>query len=304
MALLMVGAVLGETSTNLVTGCALFLLLIVGLLVLVIPADKSVLFAGSFVVDGFGRFMKILALIGSGAAIVMSIGFLELPSRRMFEYAVLILLATTGMMVLISAGDLIALYLGLELMSLSLYVVAAIDRDNVRSTEAGLKYFVLGALSSGMLLYGCSLIYGFTGTVTFAGIASAATEGGVGLTFGLVFLFAGLCFKISAVPFHMWTPDVYQGAPTPITAFFAAAPKVAAMAIFLRVALTAFPAIMLQWQQILSFVAIASMLLGAFAAIGQTNIKRLMAYSSIGHMGFALIGLAAGTSEGVQGVLV
>ena len=304
MALLMVGAVLGETSTNLVTGCALFLLLIVGLLVLAIPADKSVLFGGSFVVDGFGRFMKVLALIGSGAAIVMSIGFLELPSRQMFEYAVLILLATTGMMVLISAGDLIALYLGLELMSFSLYVVAAIDRDNVRSTEAGLKYFVLGALSSGMLLYGCSLIYGFTGTVTFAGIASAATEGGVGLTFGLVFLFAGLCFKISAVPFHMWTPDVYQGAPTPITAFFAAAPKVAAMAIFLRVALTAFPAIMLQWQQILSFVAIASMLLGAFAAIGQTNIKRLMAYSSIGHMGFALIGLAAGTSEGVQGVLV
>lgn len=304
MALLMVGAVLGETSTNLVTGCALFLLLIVGLLVLAIPADKSVLFGGSFVVDGFGRFMKVLALIGSGAAIVMSIGFLELPSRQMFEYAVLILLATTGMMVLISAGDLIALYLGLELMSLSLYVVAAIDRDNVRSTEAGLKYFVLGALSSGMLLYGCSLIYGFTGTVTFAGIASAATEGGVGLTFGLVFLFAGLCFKISAVPFHMWTPDVYQGAPTPITAFFAAAPKVAAMAIFLRVALTAFPAIMLQWQQILSFVAIASMLLGAFAAIGQTNIKRLMAYSSIGHMGFALIGLVAGTSEGVQGVLV
>jgi NADH-quinone oxidoreductase subunit N len=304
MALLMVGAVRGETSTGLVTGCALFLLVIVGLLVLEVPADKSVLFAGSFVVDGFGRFMKILALIGSGTAIVMSIGFLELPSRRMFEYAVLILLATTGMMILISAGDLIALYLGLELMSLSLYVVAAIDRDNVRSTEAGLKYFVLGALSSGMLLYGCSLIYGFTGTVTFAGIAGAAAEGGVGLTFGLVFLFAGLCFKISAVPFHMWTPDVYQGAPTPITAFFASAPKVAAMAIFLRVALTAFPAIALQWQQILSFVAIASMLLGAFAAIGQTNIKRLMAYSSIGHMGFALVGLAAGTSEGVQGVLV
>jgi NADH-quinone oxidoreductase subunit N len=304
MALLMVGAVRGETSTGLVTGCALLLLLIVGLLVLEVPGDKSVLFAGSFVVDGFGRFLKILALIGSGTAIVMSIGFLEVPSRRMFEYAVLILLATTGMMVLISAGDLIALYLGLELMSLSLYVVAAIDRDNVRSTEAGLKYFVLGALSSGMLLYGCSLIYGFTGTVTFAGIAGAATEGGVGLTFGLVFLFAGLCFKISAVPFHMWTPDVYQGAPTPITAFFASAPKVAAMAIFLRAALTAFPAIAAQWQQILSFVAVASMLLGAFGAIGQTNIKRLMAYSSIGHMGFALVGLAAGTSEGVQGVLV
>jgi NADH-quinone oxidoreductase subunit N len=304
MALLMTGAVIGESSTKLVTGCAVLLLAIVGLVVLLTPTDKATLFSGSFVMDGFGRFMKILALIGSGTAIVMSAGFLEVPSRRMFEYAVLILLATTGMMILISAGDLIALYLGLELMSLSLYVVAAIDRDNVRSTESGLKYFVLGALSSGMLLYGCSLIYGFTGTVSFSGIARAASEGGVGLTFGLVFLFAGLCFKVSAVPFHMWTPDVYQGAPTPITAFFASAPKVAAMAIFLRVVLTAFPAIAEQWQPIISFVAIASMALGSFAAIGQTNIKRLMAYSSIGHMGFALIGLAAGTSEGVQGVLV
>jgi NADH-quinone oxidoreductase subunit N len=304
MALLMTGAVIGESSTKLVTGCSVLLLVIVGLVVLLAPTDKATLFSGSFVMDGFGRFMKILALVGSGAAIVMSAGFLEVPSRRMFEYAVLILLATTGMMILISAGDLIALYLGLELMSLSLYVVAAIDRDNVRSTESGLKYFVLGALSSGMLLYGCSLIYGFTGTVSFNGIARAASEGGVGLTFGLVFLFAGLCFKVSAVPFHMWTPDVYQGAPTPITAFFASAPKVAAMAIFLRVVLTAFPGIAEQWQPIISFVAIASMALGSFAAIGQTNIKRLMAYSSIGHMGFALIGLAAGTSEGVQGVLV
>src|SRR6202045_833873 len=304
MALLMVGAVLGETSTNLVTGCALFLLLIVGLLVLAIPADKSVLFGGSFVVDGFGRFMKVLALIGSGAAVVMSIGFLELPSRQMFEYAVLILLATTGMMVLISAGDLIALYLGLELMSLSLYVVAAIDRDNVRSTEAGLKYFVLGALSSGMLLYGCSLIYGFTGTVTFAGIAKATQSGGIGLTFGLVFLFAGFCFKVSAVPFHMWTPDVYEGAPTPVTAFFAAAPKVAGIAVFVRATVVAFPGITAQWQQIVVFVAIASMALGSFAAIGQTNIKRLMAYSSIANMGYALIGLAAGTSDGVQSVLI
>src|SRR5262245_41487109 len=304
MALLMVGAAIGEAAIDLVVGCALFLLLIVGILIVELPADKTVLFDGSFVVDGFTRFMKVLTLIGSGATIVMSLGFLELPSRRMFEYAVLILLATTGMMMLISAGDLIALYLGLELMSLSLYVVAAIDRDNVRSTEAGLKYFVLGALSSGMLLYGCSLIYGFTGTVNFSGIAAAASGGGIGLTFGLVFLFAGLCFKVSAVPFHMWTPDVYQGAPTPITAFFASAPKVAAMAIFVRVAVTAFPAIALQWQQILAFVAVASMLLGSFAAIGQTNIKRLMAYSSIGHMGFALIGLAAGTEEGVQGVLV
>ncbi|MBV9239268.1 MAG: NADH-quinone oxidoreductase subunit NuoN [Xanthobacteraceae bacterium] len=304
MALLMVGASVGQSSTDFVTGCAIFLLLVVCLLVAEMPAEKLVLFNGSFVVDGFARYMKILSLIGSGVTILMSIGFLELPSRRTYEYVVLILLATAGMMVLISAGDLIALYLGLELMSLSLYVVAAIDRDNVRSTEAGLKYFVLGALSSGMLLYGCSLIYGFTGTVTFTGIAAAATQGGIGLTFGLVFLFAGLCFKVSAVPFHMWTPDVYEGAPTPITTFFASAPKVAAMAIFLRVALTAFPAIALQWQQIISFVAVASILLGSFAAIGQTNIKRLMAYSSIGHMGFALVGLAAGTSEGVQGVLL
>ena len=208
------------------------------------------------------------------------------------------------MMVLISAGDLIMLYLGLELMSLALYVVAASNRDNAKSTEAGLKYFVLGALSSGMLLYGASLIYGFTGTVSFAGIAAAAKTGSIGIVFGLVFLLAGLCFKVSAVPFHMWTPDVYEGAPTPVTAFFASAPKVAALAVFTRVALTAFPGIVPQWQQIVVFVAIASMVLGSFAAIGQTNIKRLMAYSSIGHMGFALVGLAAGTVEGAQGVLV
>src|SRR5678815_3717248 len=189
-------------------------------------------------------------------------------------------------------------------MSLALYVVAASNRDSVQSTEAGLKYFVLGALSSGMLLYGCSLIYGFTGNVSFAGIAKAAGQGGLGLTFGLVFLFAGFCFKVSAVPFHMWTPDVYEGAPTPVTAFFASAPKIAAMAIFVRAPVMAFPDIAPQWQQIVAFVAIASMVLGSFAAIGQRNIKRLMAYSSIGHMGFALVGLAAGTPEGVQGVVV
>jgi len=189
-------------------------------------------------------------------------------------------------------------------MSLALYVIAAIDRDNVRSTEAGLKYFVLGALSSGMLLYGCSLIYGFTGTVSFAGIAKATGQGGLGLTFGLVFLFVGFCFKISTVPFHMWTPDVYEGAPTPVTAFFSASPKVAGMAVFVRASVAAFPGIASQWQQIVVFVAIASMALGSFAAIGQTNIKRLMAYSAIGNMGYALIGLAAGTPEGVQSVLV
>jgi NADH-quinone oxidoreductase subunit N len=303
MALLMLGAY-GKETTKLVTGLAVALLVVVGVLELMLPAGKLVTFGGSFIVDDFARFLKILALIGSAATLILSAEFLADPSRRIFEYAILVLLSTLGMMVLISAGDLIMLYLGLELMSLALYVVAASNRDNAKSTEAGLKYFVLGALSSGMLLYGASLIYGFTGTVSFTGIAAAATTGSIGIVFGLVFLLAGLCFKVSAVPFHMWTPDVYEGAPTPVTAFFASAPKVAALAVFTRVALTAFPGIVSQWQQIVVFVAIASMVLGSFAAIGQTNIKRLMAYSSIGHMGFALVGLAAGTVEGAQGVLV
>jgi NADH-quinone oxidoreductase subunit N len=304
MLLLMVGAFRGERATSGIDGTAILLLIVTGLIVVWLPGDKLVTFGGSFVVDGFARFLKLLALTGSAAAILMSFNFLAAEKKQKFEYSILILLSTVGMMMLISANDLIALYLGLELMSLALYVVAAIDRDSVRSTEAGLKYFVLGALSSGMLLYGASLIYGFTGTVSFAGIAKAADHASIGLVFGLVFLFAGFCFKISAVPFHMWTPDVYEGAPTPITAFFAAAPKVAGVAIFVRTTIVAFPGILTQWQQIVVFVAIASMALGAFAAIGQRNIKRLMAYSSIGHMGFALVGLAAGTLEGVQGVLV
>jgi NADH-quinone oxidoreductase subunit N len=304
MLLLMVGAFRGERAASGIDGTAILLLVVTGLIVVWLPGDKLVTFGGSFVVDGFSRFLKLLALAGSAAAILMSLSFFAIEKKQKFEYSILILLSTAGMMMLISAADLIALYLGLELMSLALYVVAAIDRDSERSTEAGLKYFVLGALSSGMLLYGASLIYGFTGTVSFAGIAKAATHASLGLVFGLVFLFAGFCFKISAVPFHMWTPDVYEGAPTPITAFFAAAPKVAGVAIFVRTSIVAFPGIMTQWQQIVVFVAIVSMALGAFAAIGQHNIKRLMAYSSIGHMGFALVGLAAGTQEGVQGVLV
>jgi NADH-quinone oxidoreductase subunit N len=304
MVLLMIGVYRGTHTTGLVTGLAVCLLVLTGLLELLLPAGKATTFGGSFIVDDFARFLKILALIGSVATLLLSVEYLADSSRRIFEYSILVLLSTLGMMVLISAGDLIMLYLGLELMSLALYVVAASNRDNVKSTEAGLKYFVLGALSSGMLLYGASLIYGFTGTVGFAGIAAAVRTGSIGIVFGLVFLLAGLCFKISAVPFHMWTPDVYEGAPTPVTAFFASAPKVAALAVFTRVALTAFPGIIPQWQQIVVFVAIASMALGSFAAIGQRNIKRLMAYSSIGHMGFALVGLAAGTAEGAQGVLV
>jgi NADH-quinone oxidoreductase subunit N len=301
MALLMVGAY-RENSTQVVNLGSVMLLIVAAFIVARVPGGT--ILNGSFIVDDFARFMKILTYIGSAFAIVMSLNYMAAEQEEKFEFSILILLSTTGMGMLISAGDLIALYLGLELMSLALYVVAASNRDSIRSTEAGLKYFVLGALSSGMLLYGCSLIYGFTGNVSFAGIAKASGEGGIGLIFGLVFLFAGFCFKVSAVPFHMWTPDVYEGAPTPVTAFFAAAPKIAAMAIFARVTISAFPAITLQWQQIVVFVSIASMALGAFAAIGQTNIKRLMAYSSIGHMGFALVGLAAGTPEGIQGVLV
>jgi NADH-quinone oxidoreductase subunit N len=306
MALLMLGVYRSEGGVRVIDIASIVLLIVAGLIVLALPGGKLVTFGGSFVVDDFARFLKILAILGSAAAILMSIDYDKREKQQRFEYSVLIVLSTLGMLMLISAADLIALYLGLELMSLPLYVVAASHRSSLRSTEAGLKYFVLGALSSGMLLYGASLVYGFTGTVNFSGIAQSAADAdaGTGLIFGLVFLFAGFCFKVSAVPFHMWTPDVYEGAPTPVTAFFAAAPKVAGIAMFVRVAVSAFPGITGQWQEIVAFVSVASMLLGSFAAIGQRNIKRLMAYSSIGHMGFALIGLAAGTSEGVQGVLV
>src|SRR6478609_8252900 len=305
MLMLMFGAFIGERSAAMVNGWCVVVLVLAGVTLVWLPPGPHVMFGGSFLVDDYARFLKVLTLVGSGGALLLSLDYLTIEKQQKFEYGALFLLATLGMLMLISASDLIALYLGLELMSLPLYVIAASNRENLRSTEAGLKYFVLGALSSGMLLYGASLIYGFTGTVNFAGIAKATQGGaGLGLIFGLVFLFAGFCFKVSAVPFHMWTPDVYEGAPTPVTAFFAAAPKIAAMAIFVRATIIAFPGITLQWQQIVVFVAIASMALGAFAAIGQTNIKRLMAYSSIGHMGFALIGLAAGTAEGIQGVLV
>jgi len=305
LALLLLGAIQGEKTVGVVDIASVVILLGTAVLVILEPGMRIETFGGSFVVDNFSRFMKVLALLGSASAIVMSIDYFRERRIRRFEFGILVLTSTAGMMVMISARDLVLLYLGLELMSLSLYVIASIDRDNLRSTEAGLKYFVLGALSSGMLLYGASLIYGFTGTVAFTGIAEAAKEStSIGLIFGLVFLFTGLAFKVSAVPFHMWTPDVYEGAPTPVTAFFSAAPKVAAMALFLRAALDAFPTVAPQWQQIIIFISIASMVLGAYAAIGQRNIKRLMAYSSIGHVGYALIGLAAGTAQGVQGVLV
>jgi len=305
MLMLMFGAFIGERSAAMVNGWCVVVLVLAGVTLVWLPPGPHVMFGGSFLVDDYARFLKVLTLVGSGGALLLSLDYLTIEEQQKFEYGALFLLATLGMLMLISASDLIALYLGLELMSLPLYVIAASNRENLKSTEAGLKYFVLGALSSGMLLYGASLIYGFTGTVNFAGIAKATQNGaGLGLIFGLVFLFVGFCFKISAVPFHMWTPDVYEGAPTPVTAFFAAAPKVAGIAIFARVTVVAFPGITHEWQQIVVFVSIASMALGSFAAIGQRNIKRLMAYSSIGHMGYALVGLAAGTAEGVQGLLI
>jgi NADH-quinone oxidoreductase subunit N len=305
LALLMIGVFSGEKSAPLVTGLAIALLAVVGAMLIFMTGDGQA-FGGAFVSDTFARFMKILALIGSITAMVMTVGQAKALELDKFEFPVLLVLATLGMMVLISANDLIAFYLGLELMSLALYVVAAFSRDNLRSTEAGLKYFVLGALSSGMMLYGMSLVYGFTGNTGFDEIATvlSSEERGLGLIFGMVFILAGACFKISAVPFHMWTPDVYEGAPTPVTAFFASAPKVAAMAILIRVVSEAFLPILSDWRQIIVFVAIASMLLGSFAAIGQKNIKRLMAYSSIGHMGYALVGLSAGTETGVSGVVL
>ena len=302
--LLMLGAFGGERMTPVITGLSVALIAACAVGLLFMPPEGSA-FNGAFVLDPFARLMKILVLIGSGIAIILSVGYARAEKFERFEYPILIVIATLGMLMMISANDVIALYLGLELQSLALYVVAAINRDSVRSTEAGLKYFVLGALSSGMLLYGASLVYGFTGQTTFAGI-SAALGGGssLGLVFGLVFVIAGIAFKVSAVPFHMWTPDVYEGAPTPVTAFFAAAPKVAAMAMFIRILVEAFGPVASDWQQIVTFLSIASMVLGAFAAIGQRNIKRLMAYSSIGHMGYALLGLAAGNEAGVRGVIL
>ncbi|MCU9847112.1 NADH-quinone oxidoreductase subunit NuoN [Defluviimonas sp. WL0024] len=263
-------------------------------------------FSGSFADDAFARFAKVTVLLSAAAVLVMSQDYMARRGLARFEFPILVAFAVTGMMVMVSAGDLMSLYMGLELQSLSLYVVAALRRDSVKSTEAGLKYFVLGALSSGLLLYGASLTYGFTGTTLFSGIIETIQDGhvSIGLLFGLVFLITGLAFKVSAVPFHMWTPDVYEGSPTPVTAFFATAPKVAAMALFARLVHDAFGAAVADWSQVIALLAALSMFLGAIAAIGQRNIKRLMAYSSIAHMGFALVGLASGTQAGVQAMLI
>jgi NADH-quinone oxidoreductase subunit N len=266
----------------------------------------NIAFGGMIVDDSFARFAKVMILVSAAAVLLMSQEYMQRKDLLRFEYPVLVALSAVGMMVMVSAGDLMALYMGLELQSLALYVIAALRRDSARSTEAGRQYFVLGALSSGLLLYGASLVYGYSGTTLFSGIIETANTGevSVGLLLGLVFVISGLAFKVSAVPFHMWTPDVYEGAPTPVTAFFATAPKVAAMALFARVLHDAFGGAVGDWQQIIALLSLLSMFLGAFAAIGQMNIKRLMAFSSIAHMGFALMGLAAGTAFGVQAMLV
>ena len=305
MVLLLVGVIRKKPSLDRLSRVSVLLLFGTLLVMWLANEGRVVTFSGLFVMDAFGLFMKTLVIVGSAAAILMSGPYLKEKQIDNYEYPILILLATLGMMMMISANDFMALYLGLELQSLCLYVLAAINRDRQRSSEAGLKYFVLGALSSGLLLYGISLIYGFAGSTSFEALAMAFTDGApTGVVIGIVFVVAGLAFKISAVPFHMWTPDVYEGAPTPVAAFFAAAPKIAAMALLLRVLFGSFPELDEVWRQIIVLLSVLSMTLGAFVAIVQTNIKRLMAYSSIGHVGYALIGVAAGTEMGVQGVLI
>ena len=308
MALLMIGVFRGDKHTRSLSWLSVLVLLVAVFLVINGASGRTVAFGGQFVTDAFAIFVKVLVLLGSAVSIVLALDYIEKEEMARFEYPVLIVLATLGMLVMVSANDLITLYLGLELQSLALYVVAAFQRDRIRSTEAGLKYFVLGALSSGMLLYGCSLIYGATGATGFEAIAQAVADNegaaSIGLVFGIVFLAAGLAFKVSAVPFHMWTPDVYEGAPTPVTALFAIAPKAAAIALFVRVMIGPFGELVIDWRPILIAISIGSMGLGAVAAINQTNIKRLLAYSSIGNMGYALVGLAAGTESGIRGVLI
>lgn len=310
MGLLMVGVFSNDRSYPIISWGAVLVLLLAAVASLA-QEGELVAFGGSYIVDGLSRLMKLISFVALAVSIIIARGFLERESLARFEFPVLILLAATGMGIMISASDLIAMYMGIELQSLALYVLATSNRKSLRSSEAGLKYFVLGALSSGLLLYGCSLLYGFAGGVGFSEIAVAvsstvAATGNLTLlpVIGIVFVFAGLAFKVSAVPFHMWTPDVYEGAPTPITALFAAAPKIAGFAIFVRLVHQGLPSAVDAWQQIIIFLAIASMILGAFSAIGQNNIKRLMAYSSIGHMGFALVGLAAGTQDGVASLIV
>lgn len=310
MVLLIYGAMRGDKSTPIVNFLALIgFVAAAGLLLcprFAGGSETANIFGHMLVQDNFARFVKLIVLTASALSVLLAGAYLENEKLTRFEYPVLIVFATLGMMLMVSANDLLALYVGLELQSLALYVLAAFGRDDAKSSEAGLKYFVLGALSSGLILYGISLVYGYAGTTQFDSLAKmlTASQPALGIVFGLVFICAALAFKVSAVPFHMWTPDVYEGAPTPVTAFFAAAPKVAALALFTRVLLSPLGGLAQEWIQIVVFIAIASMILGAFAGLVQSNIKRLMAYSSIANVGYALVGLAAGGTAGVQALLI
>ena len=283
-----------------------FVLVLTAIWVLIGVPDDSYAFNGAFRADGFSILFKVCILLSAAIVLAMSKDYLERSNLLNYEYPALICLSIVGMMIMVASTNLMSVYLGLELQSLSLYVIAAFRRDSLKSTEAGLKYFVLGALSSGLFLYGASLVYGFSGTTNFLGIAKVVELEGMstGILFGLIFLLVGMAFKISAVPFHMWTPDVYEGSPTPVTAFFSTVPKLAAIAMLARLLFGAFGDAFFEWQQIIVFLSISSMLVGSIAAIGQNNIKRLMAYSSISHIGFALMGIAAGTSNGLSAVII
>jgi len=306
MVLLMIGAFRCGDSSRLVGLLAVIAMVTAGVMVIGLPKTAATTFNQMFAFDGFIAYTKVLVLAASVVTLLLALPWLEREKIARFEFPVVVLFATTGMLMMISANNLMSLYLGLELQSLALYVLAAFNRDNLRSTESGVKYFVLGALASGLLLFGMSFIYGFTGTTDFSVLSAltATQSPSVGVVVGLAFILAGLSFKISAVPFHMWTPDVYEGAPTPVTAFFAVAPKIAALALIIRVAEVPFGGAVASWQQIIIVLSILSMALGAYAAIQQTNIKRMMAYSSIGHVGYALIGLASNSADGVKGILV
>ena len=299
LSLLMLG-VFKKNSFLVVSKLSSIVLLLTIPLIYINDNTSEKLFNNNYLIDEFSSFLKILILGSSAFALFFTNQYIKDNKIDKFEYPILILTAILGMFVMVSSNNLIGLYLGIELQSLSLYVLAALNRDSVKSTEAGVKYFVLGALSSGLLLYGCSLVYGFTGSTNYYVIAENYTSSNLALSFGLVFILVGLAFKISAVPFHMWTPDVYEGAPTSVTAFFALAPKVAGFGAIIRILYIAFGNVVNEWQAILIFISIASMILGAVAAIGQTNIKRLMAYSSISHMGYALAGVTTGTNEGIS----
>jgi NADH-quinone oxidoreductase subunit N len=307
--LLLYGAFLGNKSTGTVSWLSIITMCLAVILVISGPIERVTAFNHLFVVDEFSNYAKLLILLAAALTLILAMPYNKRENILQFEFPILILFAVVGMMMMVSANDLISLYLGIELQSLSLYILATIRRDSVKSAEAGLKYFVLGALSSGILLYGMSMVYGFSGSTGFDSLTIvfdnySDKDSIIGVTVGLVFIMAGLAFKVSAVPFHMWTPDVYEGAPTPITAFFAIAPKVAAMILIIRILIQPFGEFFDQWQQIIWFISAASMILGAFAAINQSNIKRLMAYSSIGHMGFILVGLVAGNESGTQAVLL